>query len=178
MRCPTIGLLAMLAFGMLLVPLAADAQPAGKVYQIGYLSGTSPSAAAQNLELFRQGLREFGHVEGHNIAIEFRFAEGRLERLPDLAADLVGREVDVIIATGDPHTGAGVVNLLHAQGITDRLPRGADAHEFILQRQVTGLQLHRAVAGGDIPPQFFSAAGERRPFDVIAAGSVRKELLA
>jgi len=88
--------------GLLAAPLAAEAQPAGKVYQIGYLSASSGTSNPRNLEAFRQGLRELGWVEGQNIVIEYRWAEGRFDRLPDLAADLVRLKVDVIAAAATP----------------------------------------------------------------------------
>jgi putative ABC transport system substrate-binding protein len=79
-------------------PLAARAQqPALPV--IGILSPLSPAMAARNVEAFRAGLRDLGYVEGRNIAIEFRFAEGALRRLPDLAAELIGLR-PVVIVTG------------------------------------------------------------------------------
>jgi putative ABC transport system substrate-binding protein len=68
---------------------------------IGYLNPTSPSANARNVAAFRQGLSEAGYVEGQNLAIEYSWAEGRDDRLPALAADFVGRKVDVIAASGD-----------------------------------------------------------------------------
>ena len=67
---------------------------------IGYLSSDSPGPDAANVAAFRQGLSETGYVEGQNVAIEYRWAEGRYDRLPALAADLVGRKVDVIVASG------------------------------------------------------------------------------
>ena len=70
-------------------PVAAHAQQqAGKVPRIGYLRVTSPSDRPPLLDAFRQGLRELRWVEGQNIVIDYRFAEGRLDRLPDLAAEL------------------------------------------------------------------------------------------
>src|SRR6266852_4193561 len=93
------AVLALLAFGA--VPLAVQAQQAGKVPRIGVLqaglpsSGTSPVADA-----FLEGLRDLGYVEGRNVFIEHRWAEERLDRLPDLAADLVRVKVDVIVAGG------------------------------------------------------------------------------
>jgi putative ABC transport system substrate-binding protein len=80
-------------------PLVTDAQPATKVYRIGRLSGWSPSPDP-NVEVFRQHLRDLGYVEGHNLVLELRYAEGRAERLPDLAAELVQLKVDVIMAEG------------------------------------------------------------------------------
>jgi putative ABC transport system substrate-binding protein len=92
--------------GALVAPLAAAAQPAGKVYRIGFLSPSSPSDperlaspfGERGFAAFRQGLRDLGYVEGKNIVIENRWAEGRFERLPDLAAELVRLKVDVIVS--------------------------------------------------------------------------------
>ena len=92
--------------GALAAPLAAEAQQAGKVYRIGYLSPSSPSDperlaspfGERGLAAFQQGLRELGYVEGKNIAIEKRWAEGKFERLPDLAAELVRLKVDIIVS--------------------------------------------------------------------------------
>src|SRR5712692_4962675 len=85
--------------GLLAAPLAAEAQEAGKVARIGVLNSGSPPAPF--VESFKQGLREVGYVEGRNISIEYRWAEGKGERLLGLAADLVRLKVDVIVATGD-----------------------------------------------------------------------------
>ena len=95
----TLGL-AVSAFATILAPLSADAQSTGNARRIGLLSsctGDVPAVAA-----FRQGLRELGWVEGQNIVIDYRFAEGRVNRLPDLAAELVGLKVDVIVAGPTP----------------------------------------------------------------------------
>ncbi len=89
-----------LIFSVLLSPLAADAQQAAKVYRIGYL-GNVPTPPTL-WEAFLRGLRELGWVEGQKLVIERRNAEGRFERLPDLAADLVRLKVDLIVAAGSP----------------------------------------------------------------------------
>jgi putative ABC transport system substrate-binding protein len=98
-----LGLGVALALGMLLVPLTADAQQAGKVARIGFLETGS---ASTSLDAFRQGLRELGWVEGQNIVVDYRFAEGRSDRLPDLAAELVRLKVDIIVAVGGPGVAA------------------------------------------------------------------------
>jgi putative ABC transport system substrate-binding protein len=84
---------------VMLAGSAAQAQPR-KFPRIGYLSVLSPSSDSTRIEAFRQGLRELSHVEGKNIAVETRYAEGNLARLPDLAAELVGLKVNVIVAGG------------------------------------------------------------------------------
>ncbi len=92
------GLLLAFALGPLTGPVAAEAQQAKKVPRIGVLSPFSPSDTARWHQAFRQGLHDLGWVEGKNISIEYRYAEGRNDRLPDLAADLVRLEVDIIVA--------------------------------------------------------------------------------
>ena len=88
-------------------PLAAHAQQqAGKVPRIGFLGVTSPSDRPSLLDAFRQGLRELGWVEGQNIVIDYRYAEGRVDRLPDLAAELVRLKVDLIVSEGTPFRGS------------------------------------------------------------------------
>ena len=89
---------------LLAVPFAADAQQAAKVPRIGFLvaSSASDSAYARLIEAFRQGLRDLGYVEGQNIFIEYRYAEGTYERLPALAAELVRLKVNVIVSHSTP----------------------------------------------------------------------------
>ncbi len=102
MRLNTVGLIVMLALGIVAVPLAADAQQATKVYRIGRLvfDRADSQRGQYYREVFRQGLREFGWVEGQNITIEWRSAEERVERFPDLAAELVRLQVDDIVVSG------------------------------------------------------------------------------
>ena len=82
----------------------AEAQQAKKVPRIGYLAGASLPAVADRIEAFRQGLRELGYVEGKNIVIEWRSSEGKADRLPGLAAELVRLKVDVIVTAGPVST--------------------------------------------------------------------------
>ena len=84
---------------LLAAPLAAEAQQTGKVYRIGYLSASSSTTGRTVIEAFRQGLRELGWVEGQNIVIDYRFAEGQYDRLPALAAELVRLKADVIVVS-------------------------------------------------------------------------------
>jgi putative ABC transport system substrate-binding protein len=91
-----------LAGGLLAAPFTAEAQPAGKVSRIGYLSASSSTSNPRILEAFRQGLRDLGWVESQNLVIEYRWAEGRFDRLADLAAELVRLKVDLIVAAPAP----------------------------------------------------------------------------
>jgi putative ABC transport system substrate-binding protein len=81
---------------------SADAQQTGKVFRIGYLDNSTASGIAVLLDAFRQELSKLGWIEGKNITIEYRFAEQKLERLPELAADLVRLKVDLIVTSGGP----------------------------------------------------------------------------
>ena len=92
--------------GLLAAPLVAGAQQAGRVHRIGYLTGGLSTDRPHLIEAFRQGLRELGWVEGQNIVIEYRYAEGRFDRLPDLAAELVRLKVDIIVAVATPASAA------------------------------------------------------------------------
>jgi putative tryptophan/tyrosine transport system substrate-binding protein len=85
---------------------SASAQQPAKIHRIGYLSGGFPSANALRTDAFRQGLRELGYVEGKNIVIEYRYPEGKPDRLPALAAELVRLKIDVIITSGPSVTRA------------------------------------------------------------------------
>ena len=89
---------------LLAVGVIADAQQPKKLPRIGFLSAASSSAISARVEAFRQGLRELGYVEGKNIFIEWRFAEGKSDRLASLAAELVRLKVDVIVAEAPTST--------------------------------------------------------------------------
>jgi len=81
---------------------SVHAQQAGKIFRIGFLDPSTVSGSAVLLDAFRQELRKLGWIEGKNITIEYRFAEQKNERLPELAADLVRLKVDLIAVTGTP----------------------------------------------------------------------------
>jgi len=100
---------------LLAVAVIAEAQQPKKVPRIGYLTGSSLPAISQWTEAFRQGLRELGYVEGKNIVIEWRGAEGKFDRLPALAAELVRLNVDVIVTGGEAATRP-------AKGVTGSIP--------------------------------------------------------
>jgi ABC-type uncharacterized transport system substrate-binding protein len=82
--------------------LPAGAQQPKKVFRIGVLSGSAPASESARFEAFRSALRELGYIEGQNIATEYRYAEGKSDRLPGLAAELVRLKVDIIVVAGGP----------------------------------------------------------------------------
>ena len=97
---------------------------------IGYLHSGSPSAYAHLVTAFREGLKEAGYVEGRNVAIEFRWAEGRYDQLPALAADLVGRDVSLIVTGGGdpPPLAANSRQRPAATHMRERVNEGAQGH--------------------------------------------------
>jgi putative ABC transport system substrate-binding protein len=92
----------LVAVVLLALGMVAEAQQPGKTFRIGFLDNATASASAVRLEAFRQELRKLGWIEGKDISIEYRFAEQKLERLAELAADLVRLKVDLIVVTGGP----------------------------------------------------------------------------
>jgi putative ABC transport system substrate-binding protein len=83
-------------------PIGAWAQQTSKVWRVGMLETTSEALNAPNVTAFRRGLQQLGYVEGKNLAIEYRSGEGRIERFPELAAEMVRLKVDVIVTRGTP----------------------------------------------------------------------------
>jgi putative ABC transport system substrate-binding protein len=109
-----IGLAVVLAFS-LLTPIAAEAQTTNRVYRLGFLGQTSAPDLARQTAALRQGLRDRGYEEGRNLVIEFRWAERKLDRLPALATELVGLNVDAIVTHGSAGSRA-------AKQATPRIP--------------------------------------------------------
>ena len=100
---------------LLAASLDARAQPVGRVYRIGILESIPAAQNAANLDALRKGLRNLGYVDGRNLIIEYRSADGRAERFPDLAAELVRLKVDLIVTRGTPAAKA-------AKTVTERIP--------------------------------------------------------
>ncbi len=123
-----------LALGSILLALGlpAQAQQPRKISRIGYLSGGDPVSRGYRIEAFRQGLKELGYTEGKNIIIEYRFAEARSDRLPELARELIGLKVDIIFAGGTPATEA-------AKNATRTLPIVTSSDDPVGRGLVAGL---------------------------------------
>ena len=105
----------LVAVVLLALGVTAEAQRTGKIFRIGFLDDSTASSITVRLETFRQELIKLGWIEGKNVVLEYRFAEGKLERLPELAADLVRLKVDLIMAQGTPGT-------LAAKNVTTTIP--------------------------------------------------------
>jgi putative ABC transport system substrate-binding protein len=101
MPCTAVVLIVLLPLGILLAPLSSEAQGPAQVRRIGVLAGGLPDPERlRDLEAFRHSLRDLGWVEGQNLAMEVRWAEGRPERVPELATELVRLQVEVMVAGG------------------------------------------------------------------------------
>jgi len=87
---------------LLAAPLAAEAQPAGRVHRVGHLSGSGENASKPFVAAFRQGMRALGYIEGHTLILEERYAEGKVDRLPSLAQELIARNPDALLASTTP----------------------------------------------------------------------------
>jgi putative ABC transport system substrate-binding protein len=133
-------LLVALGAGALAAPLTSFAQQKGKVWRIGFLGAASASGFAGRVGALRAGLRDLGYVEGKNLVIEFRWAEGNYERLPELAAELVRLKVDVLVTAGTP-------GILAAKSATTTIPIVmASSGEVVATSLVTSL----ARPGGNV----------------------------
>jgi putative ABC transport system substrate-binding protein len=130
---------------LLALSYSASAQQAKKVYRVGYLAFRAPGSP--RADTFRQGLRQLGYAEGKDIVIEWRYAEGKLDRLGELAAELVRLKVDVIVTAGPAPTRA-------AKGATATIPivmtQDPDpvGNGFVASPCTTGRKHHRAVDSG------------------------------
>jgi ABC-type uncharacterized transport system substrate-binding protein len=111
----TIGCIVTLILSLLTAPLTSSAQQAAQVPRLGLLIPGSSSAFAPRIEAFRHGLRDLGYVEGRNITIEYRFAEGQYDRLPELVAELIRLHVDIMVTDGEEA-------ILAAQHATTTIP--------------------------------------------------------
>ena len=136
---------------LLAAPLAAQAQPAGKVSRIGFLFYGAPGPSPE-LEAFRQGLRDLGYIEGQNISLEYRFANGRVGRLPELAAELVRLDLDVVVTPGTPASLAAkkatsTIPIVFA-GVADAVGTGLVASLARPGGNVTGSTSISAALGG------------------------------
>jgi len=103
-RLRTLGLTVALIFGIFAAPVSSSAQQPAKFPRIGFLGNSTAALEANLIGPFREGLREFGYVEGRNILIDFRWAEGKYERFPALIGELLAQKVDVIVTAGTPAT--------------------------------------------------------------------------
>ena len=124
-----VGCIVTLTLSLLAALLTAEAQQATKVHRVGRLFGAgSPSSGPDpSFEAFRQGLHDLGYVEGQNLVIEYRYAEGKSDRLPDLAADLVRLKVDVIVASVLPDAMAAFGTATHAIASNPAIPMASHA---------------------------------------------------
>ena len=139
----TVGVIVTLLSGLLVGPLAAEAQPAGKVWRIGFLEPGSASVNRHFLDAFRQGLRDLGYVEGQTITIEDRWADGRPERFPDLVAELIGLRVDDIVtaAAGAPAAKRATTTIPIIFLVTDPVASGLVASLARPGGNLTGVSL-------------------------------------
>jgi len=147
-RRSLLALAAGAAAASLVRPPAARAQHTGKVVRIGFLSTASAAGLADRVTAFRQGLRDVGYVEGANATIEYRWAEGHYDRLPDLAAELVHSNVDVIVTHSTPGS-------LAAKAATTTIPVVVAAAGDLV---ATGIVASLARPGGNVTGlSFFNA---------------------
>jgi putative ABC transport system substrate-binding protein len=122
MRRTRLTLLAAFTLALLAAPRITGGQGAGKIYRIGVLDDSSPTAASTRTESFRQGMRALGRIEGQNVNIEWRFAEGKEAALSTLATELVGLKPDVLVSPSS----AGIAALRNATTEIPLVMAGAD----------------------------------------------------
>ena len=151
-KAKTRSILVVVLLLIVAVAVKAEAQQPKKVPRIGWLSANSPSSGRESVEGFRQGLRELGYVEEQTIAIEYRYAEGKYDRLPDLAAELVRLKADVIVAGGSPAVmaakGATTTIPIVITGSTDPVATGVVASFARPGGNITGVTIMNAELAG------------------------------
>jgi putative ABC transport system substrate-binding protein len=177
MGCSTIGGIVTLILSLLTAPLTSQAQPAAHVPRLGLLIPSAFSPVASRIEAFRHGLRDLGYVEGRNITLEYRFADGQADRLPALVAELIHLPVDILVidgttairpaqhatttipivmaVSGDP-VGAGLVASLarpggNITGLSSRAPEVSGKRLEILKEAVPHLSRVAALWHRDAP---------------------------
>jgi len=152
MWCGAVGGIVTLILSLLVAPLAAEEQQPGKVYRIGILGNAPPTipAGARLYAAFAEGLREGGYIEGENLVIERRFAEGHFERFPSLAAELVSLRVDLILASS-------TLGALAAKQATRLIPI---VMVYVLSPVESGLVSSLARPGGNVTGVAFGAGLE------------------
>ena len=151
MGCRAVGFIVTLALSLLMASLTAEAQRPSHVPRIGVLSGGAFTPDSRERKAFLQGLRALGYVEGQTLVLEERLAEGKLERLPDLAAELVRLQVDIIVAGGGPAARAagqatGRIPIVLAGG--DAVGAGLIANIARPDGNITGLTTNAAEWSG------------------------------
>jgi len=134
------GFAPLMVVGMLLFPLTANAQQAGKVHRIGYLGPTTAFDYAPRVAALREGLRELGYVEGQNIVIEYRWADGKSDRYHEIAAELIRLKVEAIVTTS-------TATIKAAKEVTSAVPIVMAGGSAILEE---GLVASLARPGGNI----------------------------
>jgi ABC-type uncharacterized transport system substrate-binding protein len=157
MRVPPVAVAVALILGLARGPILAQGQQPGRVYRIGILDDSSAAAASARIESFRKGLRDLGHIEGQNVKIEWRFAEGKEAALSTLAAELAGLKPDVLVS----FTGAGLSALRNATAAIPIVAAGADART----RDVTPQNLARP--GGNVTGATAKSRTERWGFTFV-----------
>jgi putative ABC transport system substrate-binding protein len=151
-------LLRVIVGGLVTAPLAAHAQPPGKVHLIGMLDVLPVTSNTTNLAAFRQGLRELGYVEGQNVVIEYRSADGQAERFPGLVGELLRLRVDVIVTRGTPAA-------LAAKHATGAIPIVMASSGDPLR---TGIATSLAHPGGNVTGlSAFATEVQRKQLDVL-----------
>jgi putative ABC transport system substrate-binding protein len=172
MRLSSVGLVGTLILAVLMAPLAADAQPGGKVWRIGVLLASPPAVNASFVEAFWHRLRELGYVEGQNIAVESRWSHGQVEAVPALAAELVRLPVDLIFAGGTTASLAArdatrTIPIVFA-GVADPVGAGLVASLAQPGGNITGLSTQNAELG----PKRLELLREVAPRQVARVGVV------